>query len=305
MTTTYLRSLNDLTDGEVIAILRGMDPRGGTAPFTPEEKRQMYRTAATRSGAPLEMERVVDSRTEGRIPIRTYSPHGGGSESRTKVLYLHGGGFLSGDLDTHDPICRLLAHKTGFEVTAVQYRLAPEFPYPAAVEDCYSVLLQLVAERSPVAVVGDSAGGNLAAVCCLMAREESVPVAAQALLYPMMDALMSSESLVQNAFIPPFTLADCVKAWQLYLPDAMSRADARVSPLHAPDLHGLPRTLVVTAEFDILRDDGIRFVQRLRDAGVSVEHAHYKDMVHGFVQWAGQVSAARACLETLVSFLRA
>lgn len=296
-----LRGIGDVENEHVLRILRDGDPRGGTAPFTPEEKRAQYRAAARRS-LTAEMESVVDQQAGG-VSIRTYRPkvlRAGGA----RVLYLHGGGFLSGDLETHDPVCRLIADGAGLEVTGVAYRLAPEEPYPAAVTDCFSVLEWMAREGgSRIAIVGDSAGGNLAAVLAIRARDAGIKLAAQVLIYPMLDAVMTSPSLVENAFVPPFTLVDCVQAWQWYLAPEVDRASADLSPLHARDLSGLAPALIVTAEFDILRDDGLRYRQKLRGSGVAVLHHHFDDMVHGFIQWSADIPRAVAGLNQVVDFL--
>jgi len=299
---------------ELIPLIREMDPRGGLAPFTAEEKRQAYRQAVSRSGAPESVAEVADraiSGSAGEIPIRIYRPKLGEGQLAI-IVYLHGGGFVSGDLDTHDPVCRLLANHVPAVVVVVHYRLAPEHRFPAAPEDCYSVLRWLASngaslrgDTSRMAVVGDSAGGNLAAVLALMARNRGeFPLSAQVLIYPMLDATLGCESLVENAFVPPFTLVDCVSAWQQYLPPDADRRDAYISPLHATSLGGLPPTLVITAEFDILADEGSAYVSRMRQAGIDVEHEHFEQMIHGFFQWGGIVGAARIAMNRAVQYLQ-
>jgi acetyl esterase len=304
----------DVSNPELIPLLRQMDVRGGLAPFTVEEKRQAYRQAISRSGAPESVAEVTDriiSGPAGEIPIRVYDPKRG--EGRLPiVLYLHGGGFISGDLDTHDPVCRLLANHVPAMVVAVNYRLAPEHRFPAAPEDCFSVLRWLAAngnslggDASRMAVMGDSAGGNLAAVLALMARDRNGPaLSAQVLIYPMVDATLDCESLVENAFIPPFTLIDCVSAWQQYLPPEVDRRNAYISPLRANSLDDLPPALVITAELDILADEGSAYVSRMRQAGIDVEHEHFEQMIHGFFQWGGVVAAARLAMNRVVQYLQ-
>jgi acetyl esterase len=304
VTMRLLHGIEDIKDKEVLSILGQVDPRGGTAPFTPEEKRASYRLGVVRGGPPEPVADIRDERTPEGVALRTYVP----AVSRAgaaRVLYLHGGGFLSGDFATHDPICRLLANGAGVCVTAVEYRLAPEAPFPAAVDDCWSVLQWLTrSDSSRVVVMGDSAGGNLAAVLALKARYAKIQVAAQVLIYPMLDALLASPSMVENALVPPFTLLDCLRAWQWYLgsPD-VDRRSPEVSPLYAPDLRGVAPALIITAGFDILRDEGTRYAQRLREAEVAVEQEHFPEMVHGFLQWTGQVPTSRACLHRIVRFL--
>ena len=299
---------------DLLPLIRDMDPRGGLAPFTAEEKRQAYRQAVSRSGAPESVAAVSDraiAGSAGEIPIRIYQPKRG--EGQLAILvYLHGGGFVSGDLETHDPVCRLLANQVPAVVVAVHYRLAPEHRFPAAPEDCYSVLRWLAAngaslrgDPSRMAVVGDSAGGNLAAVLALMARHRGeFPLAAQVLIYPMLDATLGCASLVENALVPPFTLVDCVSAWQQYLPPDADRRDAYISPLHATSLGGLPPALVITAEFDILADEGSAYVSRMRQAGIDVKHEHFEHMIHGFFQWGGRVGAAQLAMHRVVQYLQ-
>ena len=304
----------DISNPELIPLIQEMDPRGGLAPFTAEEKRQAYRRAVSRSGPPEPVAEVSDravTGSAGEIPIRIYHPKLG--EGRLPiVLYLHGGGFVSGDLDTHDPLCRQLANHVPAMVVAVDYRLAPEHCFPAAPDDCFSVLQWLAAsgdliggDGSRIAVVGDSAGGNLAAVLALMARDRNAsPLTAQVLIYPMLDATLACESLVENAFVPPFTLVDCVSAWQQYLPPDADRRNPHVSPLRATSLAGLPPALVITAELDILASEGSAYVERLKEAGVDVEHEHFQQTIHGFFQWGGVVSAARLAMNRVVQYLQ-
>ena len=225
---------------------------------------------------------------------------------------MHGGGFLSGDRDTHDPICRRLANRVPVVVVAVEYKLAPEYPFPAGLEDCADVLRWLSTEASAIGgdplrlvLVGDSAGGNLAAALTSIARDEmSISPLAQVLIYPMLDATMSSPSLVENAFVPPFTLIDCVYAWQLYLGPEANRHAAHISPILARNLNGLPPALIVTAGFDILTGEGQAYAERLKDAGVPVRQLHYPGMVHGFFQWAGVLGEAREAMDCVVEYLQ-
>jgi acetyl esterase len=138
-----------------------------------------------------------------------------------------------------------------------------------------------------------------------MARDKGLaPLAAQVLIYPMVDATLSCGSLVDNAFIPPFTLVDCVKAWQLYLAANENRHDAYISPLHAESLTGLPPALVITSEFDILADEGEAYASRLRAAGVRTEYEEFQGMIHGFFQWGGVVAAGRLAMNRVVQFLQ-
>jgi acetyl esterase len=255
-------------------------------------------------------DRSIDG-PRGEVTLRVYRPQTT-SSNLPLVLYVHGGGFFSGDLETHDPACRAISNQAQAVVVGVQYRLSPEYVYPAAAHDCYAALRWLAtsgstlgADSSRLFVVGDSAGGNLAAVLALMARDSGAPaLAGQVLIYPMTDATFSFPSQVQNGLIPPFTVLDCVYAWQLYLPSNIDRRHPYISPVLAESFSGLAPALVITAGFDILADEGSAYAERLRQAGVQVEHAHYPEMVHGFFQWGGMVSEARFAMERVVQFLR-
>lgn len=307
--------LTDIQNTELQQLLPEMDLRGGLAPSTVDEKRKVYRAAVSRSGKPELVDAVKDQSIlgpAGAVPIRVYWPKQRDESKQPVLLYLHGGGFVSGDLDTHDSLCRALANHVPSIVVAVEYRLAPENPYPAAAADCFAVLRWVAAnagslggDTNRLAVAGDSAGGNLAAVMALMTQgKEEISLKAQVLIYPMLDATLSSPSLVENAFMPPFTLVDCVYSWQLYLPKDVDRRNPFVSPLCAQKLDGLPPALVLTAEYDILSDEAEAYGERLRDAGVRVEHEEYQGMIHGFFQWAGVVAAARLAMNRVVQYLQ-
>jgi acetyl esterase len=314
-----LRSVEEeIRNPEVRRILGELDPRGGLVTVSLEDKRRTYSaTAGARAGMPEPVHRIEDRAIAGpggELTIRLYHPapqlSGGGA--LPIVLYLHGGGMLSGDVDSHDPVCRTIANHVPALTVGVNYRLAPEHPYPAAKDDCFAVLnwlaenaTSLGGDPARICVAGDSAGGNLAAVTTLAANSQGGPaIAAQVLIYPMVDATLSCASLVENALIPPFTLVDCVYSYQLYLPEGTDRRDPSVSPLFARDLSNLPPTLILTAEFDILADEGQMYADRLRAAGVSVEQEHFSDMVHAFFLWGGQVAAARLAMNRVVQFVQ-
>jgi acetyl esterase len=237
---------------------------------------------------------VADTTLADAVPARVFRPHAAGPVPT--VVYLHGGGFVIGDLDTHEAVCRELCREVEAVVVSVDYRLAPEHVFPAAVDDSYAAL-RAVAEHideyggdaNRLAVGGDSAGGNLAAVCAQLARADGLALAAQLLVYPAVDLLGEYESRVVNADGYFLTYADMQWFARQYLgmdethPDAATLAlDPRVSPLHATDLSGLAPAIVATAEFDPLRDEGDRYAQALADAGVRVEHRQFAGLIHGF-----------------------
>jgi acetyl esterase len=236
----------------------------------------------------------------GGVPARVYRPEPDGDVPT--IVYFHGGGFVIGDIETHDGICRLLCRDLTAVVVSVDYRLAPEHPFPAAVEDAYAALTAVAKEIAEyggdparIAVGGDSAGGNLAAVCAQQAHADGLELAAQLLVYPAVDLLGENyQSRIDNAEGYFLTYADMMWFAVNYLgieaspeaaldPDMQARAaDPRLSPLLAKSLEGLPPAVIVTAEFDPLRDEGNAYAEALEAAGVRVEHRQFPGLIHGF-----------------------
>lgn len=249
----------------------------------------------------------------GVIPARHYRPPTGGSSAPLLVFY-HGGGWVFGDLDTHDSACRLISRDAGIHVLAVDYRLAPEHPAPSAVDDAYAAYrwareyaLDLGADPRRVAVGGDSAGGNLAAVVTRLARDAGDPLPAlQWLIYPVTDCRgqTRSRSLLGDGFL--LTKRDMEWFQNSYVEGSgLEFSDPMVSPLLAEDLSGLSPALVVTAGFDPLRDEGEQYAARLREAGVAVDHRQMSSMIHAFLSLnvlGGGVARANA---EMISALRA
>lgn len=222
----------------------------------------------------------------GPLLVRIYRPTG--QPGLPVIVFCHGGGFVLGDLDTHDSICHRLAHSGGCAVIAVDYRRAPETRFPGALDDCSAALHWIVGHAASlgvdgkrIALCGDSAGGNLAAATALRARRGGPDVGHVALLYPMLDPACDSESM--HAFGRGYLLArsGVQWSWSQYLGQPDDASNPLVALLHA-DLAGLPTTSVVTAECDPLRDEGEAFAERLRVAGVEVVARRYAGMVHGF-----------------------
>ncbi|ALO13273.1 alpha/beta hydrolase domain-containing protein [Streptomyces venezuelae] len=248
---------------------------------------------------------VQDEDADG-VPVRVYDP--GVHENAPVILYCHGGGFVLCDLETHDGFCRALARGTGATVVAVDYRRAPEHPFPAAPEDAYTALLWAARTfpGSRVAVAGDSAGGNLATVLTLLARDRGGPrIACQALYYPMLDPTRSRPSHREHGR-GRFLTSDHLRwYWDAYLREPVDRTDRRAAPLAGADLSGLPPAHIVTAGFDPLRDDGLAYAEALTAAGVPVAAHHYAGMFHGFLTMAvdGLPEAAEA-RATAFGFLR-
>ena len=237
----------------------------------------------------------------GERPARLYLPEGQGPWPTT--LYFHGGGFVIGDLDTHDQTCRRLCRDARTAVLSVDYRLAPEHPYPAAVEDAVAALTWAGEHRDELgggrrlAVAGDSAGGNLAAVAAL-AHPDVADV--QLLVYPATDALTERPSRIDNAKGYFLELATMEWFFAHYVSSVEQGEDPQVSPLRADSLAGQPTAVVVTAEFDPLRDEGEAYADRLATSGVPVDRVRYDGLVHGFIDMVAFSEAASAALDDLV-----
>src|SRR5881409_2539923 len=264
--------------------------------LSPKDARQLFReTRPASTPTPAEIGAVKDLTADGPggpIPLRVYRPAGVPAGTALPVLvYYHGGGWVIGDLDTHDVQCRQITAEAGVTVVSVDYRLAPEHKFPAAVDDAWAATRwvvahagELAADASRLAVGGDSAGGNLAAVVALLARGEGAPaIAVQVLIYPVTDLVGETRSY--RDFAEGYLLTREGMRWFIahYLTAEAEAADWRASPLRAQSLAGLPPALIVTAGFDPLRDEGEAYARRLRDAGVRVDYACYGGMLHGFV----------------------
>lgn len=224
----------------------------------------------------------------GAIPVRIYTPEG--ERPLPVLVYFHGGGWVLCNLDTHDSICRSLANLTECIVVSVDYRLAPEHKYPAAVEDSYAATCWVAENAAAIggdakrlAVGGDSAGGNLAAVVSLIARDKSNPsIVFQLLVYPVTDyCFPGTASYIENQEGYLLTPTDMSWYFGHYLSDPQQAEDPYVSPLKASDLSNLPPAMVITAEFDVLRDEGEAYAQRLQNAGVPVILKRYNGLIHG------------------------
>ncbi len=241
---------------------------------------------------PPEVARIEDRvipGSAGDIPVRIYTPDA--PEPRPVIAFFHGGGFVICSVETHDGLARRLTNATGAVVVSVEYRLAPEARCPAAAEDCYAATqwvhehaAELGADPARLIVAGDSAGGNLTAVVALMAREQGgPPIAHQVLVYPVIDAACDAPSYTENAEGYFLEATGMRWFWDHYLGPDGDGSHHHASPIRASDLSGLPPAVVITAEFDPLRDEGEAYAEALRAAGVPVTVQRYDGMIHGFV----------------------
>jgi len=250
---------------------------------------------------------------DGPLPVRLYRPDGAAVPAPV-VVFFHGGGWVLGSIATHDATCRGLANRTGAVYVSVDYRLAPEHPYPAAPEDCYAATCWVVdhaadlgVDPGRLAVAGDSAGGNLAAVVCQMARDRSGPaIAFQLLVYPVTDLDLDRwPSMEENADGPLLTREGMDWFARHYVGTLPFTGDPYAAPIRAADLSGLPPAYVATAGHDPLRDEGAGYAEALAAAGVTVGYDNFATMIHGFVGFADVVPAAGEARDRIAAALAA
>ncbi|HEY3723351.1 MAG TPA: alpha/beta hydrolase [Acidimicrobiia bacterium] len=292
-----------------------IDQAGGFS-LTPESDPQQLRDLYAGLTVPVTIvvDRVEDRSIPGpagEIPVRIYRPEGGAP--KPIVVYYHGGGWVIGGLETHDHGCRALANSADAVVVSVDYRLAPEYRFPAPLDDARAALgwvaehtEELGGDASRIAVAGDSAGGNLAAVVAQMARDAGGPALCfQLLIYPVTDHEFDSVSMRDNA--EGYFLTRDAMRWfySHYLDEPTLGADPRVSPIRADDLSGLPPAFVITAEYDPLRDQGVAYAAAMSDAGTAVEARTYAGMFHGFLSMVEYIDAGKVAFDDAVTALRA
>jgi acetyl esterase len=301
----------------VLAIAEAMQQNPEYRPthqLTPQAARDGYRALPGLLGPPPEVTGAQDRTIEGpggALRIRVYSPKGAGPHP--VLVFYHGGGWVIGDLDTHDRECRILCNDTPCVVVAVDYRLAPEHPYPAAVDDAWAALqwvfrhaAELGGDSQRIAVGGDSAGGNLAAIVSLRARDQGGPaLRAQLLVYPSVAGeLLTYPSHEENANAP-FLPLDTMRYFRgHYLGKIETTTDPEVAPIHAASHAGLPPALILTAEFDPLRDEGRAYAAKLQEAGVEVNLIEYPGMPHMFFQLSPVLEEGKAALRESADALR-
>ncbi|PYN55734.1 MAG: acetyl hydrolase [Candidatus Rokuibacteriota bacterium] len=285
--------------------------------LSPKDARQLFReTRPASTPTPPEIGAVrnlVANGPGGPIPLRVYRPAGvAASVALPGLMYFHGGGWVIGDLDTHDVLCRQLTAEAGVTVVNVDYRLAPEHKFPAAADDAWAATRWTVAHASEfgvdagrLAVGGDSAGGNLAAVVALQARDAGAPIIKlQVLVYPVTD--VAAESRSYQDFSEGYMLTRESMRWFTahYLAAAGQANDWRVSPLRASSHAGLPPALVVTAGFDPLRDEGAAYAAKLQQAGVLVDYVCYGGMIHGFAGMGKLIETGNRAVSHIAATLR-
>ncbi len=290
----------------------GMPPLNEMSPADARQAAEGFRALA---GEPETVADVTDRTIPGPggdIPVRIYTPAGGGTALGCLVYY-HGGGWVLGDIEGVDTICRAVANRAGCKVISVEYRLAPEHKFPAPFDDCYAALEWVAAngasigvDSSKLAVGGDSAGGNLAAAVALKARDAGGPALRhQLLVYPVTNHDYGTESYSVNGDGYLLTLDMMTWFWDHYLSSAEDGRNPLASPLAAADLSGLPPAFVITAEFDPLRDEGEAYAAKLVDAGVKVSHQRFDGQIHAFWQMPGVFPAALAAADQAAGHLKA
>jgi acetyl esterase len=262
--------------------------------------RRIYRdTRAALSPKAPEVASASLALAPGPVALRCYRPLGSKpDEALAALVYFHGGGWVIGDLDTHDVLCRQLANGARCAVYSVDYRMGPEHPFPAAVDDCFAATKFVAGRHRQVAVGGDSAGGNLATVVSLLARDAGGPaIAYQLLIYPATDQRLAHASIRRNGEGYLLTLKAMEYFQSKYLPKREDLTDWRASPLLAKSLAKLPPAYVITAGYDPLVDEGREYAERMAKEGVDVAYREYPDMVHGFILFGGVLDTANAAVE--------
>ncbi|WP_423463898.1 alpha/beta hydrolase [Promicromonospora sp. MS192] len=262
-------------------------------------------------GGPPEHVVSVQTVDAGGVPSRLYRP---GDDDGDVLVWIHGGGWMLGDLDSCDGVARAIANRAGCAVLAIDYRLAPEHPFPAALDDSWAAVGWARRTFDRVAVGGDSAGGNLAAASALRARDARLDLVLQLLVYPVLDSTM--DTAAKRRFVESYAgfagRADYGRTaferigylWDAYVPDRLMRRSPVVSPMHATTLRGVPPTVLITAEHDILRGESVEYARRLRADRVPVEVHDYPGQIHGFIETLGVMADATDAVEKAASALR-
>lgn len=323
--TELADSATPVPDDDVRRYFEGAGPN--SAPWTRDiaALRRETRAEAMAVRGPLEPIAAVEAVSIAGVPARLYRPaspplpsESGGSQpdgsGRGVLVWLHGGGWMHGDLDCYDGVARAFATRAGYPVLAVDYRLAPEHPFPAGLDDAWAAVEWSAARFGRVAVAGDSSGGNLAAAVAIKARDRNVGLAAQVLVYPVLESRADTEfkrafraryaRFVNQPDFGPATADRISYIWETYIPDPAARACPYATPARADTLRGVAPALIITAEHDILRGEGQDYARRLRADGVPVTLRDYPGQIHGFFQMRGVMSAAQDAMELAARYLK-
>jgi len=305
-----------MLDDEVAKFLETVGPNGPEAAIPlsddPDELARCLAVLRARRPAGAVRDATVASRDIAighGIPLRVYTPTG--SEGRPAILFMHGGGWVFGDLDTFDAFSRSMAARSRMVLVSVDYRLAPEHPFPAGLNDSAEALEWLRANATGlgcdpgrVVLMGTSSGGNLAAaLAASAARDPRQDIVQQVLIYPALDSTMSTDSIELNSSGYYLTSRQMDWFWRQYAPEPATRSNPLVSPTHSESLEGLPAAIVVTAEYDPLRDEGRDYAERLATDGVPVRHLEFPGQIHGFMGLIGIVAAAEEGIERVADAL--
>jgi acetyl esterase len=298
----------------IAGFLATLPPSDATAPDV-----QLWRAQGEEHVPPLSerlplhsVEDAVASFAGSSVPVRVYTSEQ--RDTQKVLLYFHGGAFFSGSLETHDAVARSLAKSTGYRVVSVSYRLAPEYAYPAGLDDCFTVLQWILAgnngldwDGKNLVLAGDSSGGTFVAATVAKAKDAGITqISGQVLFYPSVDLDFDESryaSLVENAKGFGLETIALKPHNSFYIASGASAADPLVSPIKRADLSGQPRALIITAEFDPLRDEGEAYAQRLKDAGVEVELSRYAGATHGFVQYWSWLPEFAPVFQQVAEFL--
>jgi acetyl esterase len=251
-------------------------------------------------GEPDPVASVEDADADG-VPARVYRPVEGEAPA---LVWFHSGGWTIGSLHSHDRLCRTLAARSTCSVVSVDYRLAPEHPYPAAIEDAWTATLWASRRFPALALGGDSAGGHLAAVIAVRARDHALPLALQVLVYPATDGGLDTASFREHADVPNLTAQVMRWFWDQFCP-VERRTETEASVLRARDLNGVAPALVLTAEYDVLRDEGEAYARRLREADVPVTSTRYEGQIHGFLRMPAVIDRAQEAIDDVARYVRA
>ena len=308
--------LSDKLAPEIRSLLEAMAAEGGPPmeSLSIAQAREVARSLDQLAGDPEAVSRVEDRRIAGRsgdIPVRIYVPDGDGPFPG--VAFLHGGGWVIGDLDTHDKICRAIARRAGAVVISVDYRRAPEHAFPAALEDSVDATAwaadnaaALRIDPRRLVIVGDSAGGAMATIVAAKARDAGRPaLALQVLVYPVTN-LSSFDTASHEEFVEDHFLTRSLMEWfaEQYIPRAADRTRPDASPAFIDNLRGLPPALVITAECDPLRDEGEAYAQRMQDSDVPVTLSRFAGMIHPFLHFIGVTPGANKALDEIAAAIR-